>query len=54
MTNLQEIQDDIHRAVEEFEEDELYSEESSEDELMNEDLGVSVYEHGCEHGDYAW
>lgn len=28
--------------------------EDSDDGLMNEHLGVSEYEHGCEHGDWAW
>tara|TARA_B100001758_G_scaffold205885_1_gene186360 strand:+ start:13545 stop:13670 length:126 start_codon:yes stop_codon:yes gene_type:complete len=40
--------------VEKFAESELSDDESTEDELMNENLGVSDFEHGCEHGDYAW
>lgn len=50
----QEIEDHVKTVVEELDDSDLQDEESSEDEQMNEDLGVSVFEHGCEHGDYAW
>lgn len=50
----QEIEFHVKKVEEEMDDSDFFDEESSEDELMNEDLGVSVFEHGCEHGDYAW
>lgn len=50
----QEIEFHVKKVEEEMDGSDFFDEESSEDELMNEELGVSVFEHGCEHGDYAW
>jgi len=51
---MQEIEDHVQEVMKKIEETDLLFEDSSEDELMNEHLEVSEFEHGCEHGDWAW